>query len=178
MVWGAAYLYTPEVLPTPIRALGLGACSAVSSPIVVSCSLQLRHFASSAFFFASLQVTRVAGMLSPGLGQMLSGRDMLGESIVLYAMIYAVGGLVTLALPHETSGGGLNDGATMHRGTAGGEFEGETEGLFSEQDAMASDDDVRGAAARSSGGGGGGGGGAGRKNGKRGYTVVDGTAAE
>ena len=25
-VWGSMYLYTPEVLPTPIRALGLGCC--------------------------------------------------------------------------------------------------------------------------------------------------------
>ena len=86
MVWGAAYLYTPEVLPTPIRAVGLGACSAT---------------------------TRVAGMLSPGLGQMLSARDMLGESIVLYALIYAVGACVTCALSVETSGQALSDGTML-----------------------------------------------------------------
>jgi putative MFS transporter len=86
MVWGAAYLYTPEVLPTPIRAVGLGACSAT---------------------------TRVAGMLSPGLGQMLSARDMLGESIVLYALIYAVGACVTCSLSVETSGQALSDGTML-----------------------------------------------------------------
>ena len=62
-VWGSMYLYTPEVLPTPIRALGLGCCSAVM---------------------------RVAGMLSPGLGQMLSAEGMLSESIIIYGAIYAV----------------------------------------------------------------------------------------
>lgn len=86
MVWGAAYLYTPEVLPTPIRAVGLGACSAT---------------------------TRVAGMLSPGLGQMLSARDMLGESILLYALIYAVGACLTCALSVETSGQALSDGTML-----------------------------------------------------------------
>jgi putative MFS transporter len=43
-VWGAMYLYTPEVLPTAVRASGLGLCAAIA---------------------------RVAGMLSPGLGQWL-----------------------------------------------------------------------------------------------------------
>jgi putative MFS transporter len=142
MVWGAAYLYTPEVLPTPIRAVGLGACSAV---------------------------TRVAGMLSPGLGQMLSGRDMLGESIVLYALIYAVGGLVTCTLPVETSGQNLSDGTLMsssERGGGGGG--GETSHLFSAVDAMGSDDEEAADAAASSSGSGGGV----SRGGKKGYAPV------
>eukprot|EP01052_Picozoa_sp_SAG31_P021010 SAG31_NODE_1603_length_7767_cov_10.433359_5_plen_128_part_00 len=80
--WGGLYLYTPESLPTTVRATGLGACSAVS---------------------------RLAGMVSPAVGQLLVDGDP-SVPLLVYAVSYFIGAaVVSRALPLETAGMSLSD---------------------------------------------------------------------
>ena len=93
--WGALYLYTPEALPTTIRATGLGACSALS---------------------------RFAGTVSPSVGQLLvaGGRDP-SLPLIIYGLVYLCGAAVaTCGLVAETAGKGLADGVASGGGGGGG----------------------------------------------------------
>ena len=83
--WGALHLYTPEALPTTLRATGLGCCSALS---------------------------RLAGTLSPSVGQtLLEGGGDPATPLIIYGLVYLVGAVVCVyCLQAETAGKTLSDG--------------------------------------------------------------------
>jgi putative MFS transporter len=79
--WGALYAYTPESYPTSLRGTGMGAASGM---------------------------TRIAGAIAPSLGGALFGVSLL-IPLTIYALSYAVGGVVAFGLSRETRDKPLQD---------------------------------------------------------------------
>lgn len=82
-VFQAAYVYTPEVYPTHLRSVGVGACSAMA---------------------------RLGAMLTPYVAQVLLQKS-LPIAMGVYAFAALLAAAATLALPIETKGKGLSEGA-------------------------------------------------------------------
>ncbi len=79
--WGALYAYTPEAYPTIIRTTGIGSASGM---------------------------TRIAGMIAPFVGALLSGAS-LAAALMVFAAAYGLAALSAFVLPHETWGTALED---------------------------------------------------------------------
>lgn len=80
-VFQAAYVYTPEVYPTYLRSVGVGACSAMA---------------------------RLGAMLTPYIAQVLLQKS-LPFAMGVYACAALLAAGATLALPIETKGRGMSD---------------------------------------------------------------------
>jgi len=80
--WGALYAYTPEAYPTIIRTTGIGSASGM---------------------------TRIAGMLAPFIGALLSGSSLIA-ALSVFAAAYGLAAFSAFILPHETWGAKLEDG--------------------------------------------------------------------
>lgn len=79
--WGALYAYTPEAYPTIIRTTGIGSASGM---------------------------TRIAGMIAPFVGALLSGSSLVG-ALAVFGAAYGLAALSAFLLPHETWGVVLED---------------------------------------------------------------------
>lgn len=80
--WGALYAYTPEAYPTPLRASGIGAASAMA---------------------------RVAGLVAPSLGAAAAvSRAGPLAPLACFAGAYAAAGICAFLLPRETRGAALD----------------------------------------------------------------------
>lgn len=79
--WGALYAYTPEAYPTIIRTTGIGSASGM---------------------------TRIAGVIAPFVGAMLSGQNLV-TALLVFGAAYGLGALSAFLLPHETWGSALED---------------------------------------------------------------------
>lgn len=73
--WGAVYAYTPEAYPTNLRGTGIGTASGW---------------------------TRIAGAIAPSLGAALLGGGLI-VPLTVFAVFFVIGGVASIALPHETS---------------------------------------------------------------------------
>ncbi len=85
--WGALYAYTPELYPTEVRGQGMGWASATA---------------------------RIAGIVAPLLGgwllqQQQGGGSSIFAALTVYAGFFALAGIATLFLTHETQGEALAD---------------------------------------------------------------------
>lgn len=80
----ASYVYTPEVYPTPIRALALGSCSGMA---------------------------RIGALLTPFVSQVLV-EDNKNAAIFLYSLLAFVAGVCTLLLPIETKNRSMSENVT------------------------------------------------------------------
>lgn len=87
-VFQAAYVYTPEVYPTSLRAVGVGACSAMA---------------------------RLGAMVTPYVAQVLLKSSM-SFAITIYAFFAILASFACLLLPIETSGKELMENV-QHRST-------------------------------------------------------------
>jgi len=79
--WGALYAYTPEAYPTIIRTTGIGSASGM---------------------------TRIAGVIAPFVGALLSGQNLV-TALLVFGAAYGLGALSAFLLPHETWGTVLED---------------------------------------------------------------------
>lgn len=79
--WGALYAYTPEAYPTVIRTTGIGSASGM---------------------------TRIAGVIAPFVGALLSGQNLV-TALLVFGAAYGVAALSAFLLPHETWGTVLED---------------------------------------------------------------------
>ncbi len=79
--WGALYAFTPEAYPTNLRGTGMGVASGM---------------------------TRISGAIAPTLGAALLGTS-LALPLTIFAISYAIAGIASLALPHETRQKPLED---------------------------------------------------------------------
>lgn len=79
-VFQAAYVYTPEVYPTYLRAVGVGVCSGMA---------------------------RIGAMVTPFVAQVLV-QESLSVAIGLYGSISLLAMLASLLLPIETKGRAMN----------------------------------------------------------------------
>eukprot|EP00118_Oscarella_pearsei_P013669 m.111001 g.111001 ORF g.111001 m.111001 type:complete len:557 (+) comp37417_c0_seq4:57-1727(+) len=77
----AAYVYTPEVYPTPMRAIGLGMCSSMS---------------------------RIGAMVTPFIAQVVTRQSIRGAEGA-YAGVCLIAGICALLLPVETKGRRMED---------------------------------------------------------------------
>ncbi|CAK9292285.1 unnamed protein product [Gordionus sp. m RMFG-2023] len=77
----ATYVYTPEVYPTTIRALGIGTCS---------------------------MMARVGAILTPFVAQVLL-KTSVRSAIDIYAASSIIAGICSLLLPIETKGREMKD---------------------------------------------------------------------
>ncbi|XP_046418645.1 synaptic vesicle 2-related protein [Neodiprion fabricii] len=84
-VFQAAYVYTPEVYPTHLRSVGVGACSAMA---------------------------RLGAMLTPYVAQVVLQKS-LSFAMGVYAVAALLAAAATLALPIETKGRGLHESPTF-----------------------------------------------------------------
>lgn len=80
-VFQAAYVYTPEVYPTTLRAVGVGSCSAMA---------------------------RLGAMITPYVAQVLLKSSIL-TAVMIYGSAAILAALACLMLPIETSGKDLAD---------------------------------------------------------------------
>jgi putative MFS transporter len=79
--WGALYAYTPEAYPTIIRTTGIGSASGM---------------------------TRIAGVIAPFVGALLSGQNLV-TALLVFGAAYGLGALSAFLLPRETWGSALED---------------------------------------------------------------------
>ena len=79
--WGALYAYTPEAYPTIIRTTGIGSASGM---------------------------TRIAGVIAPFVGALLSGQNLV-TALLVFGAAYGLGALSAFLLPRETWGTALED---------------------------------------------------------------------
>ena len=75
-VFQAAYVYTPEVYPTPLRSVGVGSCSAMA---------------------------RLGAMITPYVAQVLV-KSSLPLAISVYGVAALLAAVASHFLPYETSG--------------------------------------------------------------------------
>ncbi|XP_065830949.1 putative transporter svop-1 isoform X2 [Oscarella lobularis] len=85
----AAYVYTPEVYPTSMRAIGLGMCSTVA---------------------------RLGSMSTPFIAQVLTRKSLRGTEGT-YAGVFFLAGICSLLLPIETKGKRMKDVVKINRKT-------------------------------------------------------------
>ncbi len=86
-VFQAAYVYTPEVYPTALRSVGVGACSLAA---------------------------RSGAMLTPYVAQVLM-KESLALALGVYVTASVAAAAVSLALPVETKGKDLPEDSTRGR---------------------------------------------------------------
>eukprot|EP00117_Sycon_ciliatum_P012474 scpid66504/ scgid13529/ Organic cation/carnitine transporter 7 len=79
-VFQAVYVYTPEVYPTPVRAMGLGICSTVS---------------------------RLGSLSTPFVAEVVLRRSLIAGKLI-YTAVGALGFIAAVFLPIETKGRALN----------------------------------------------------------------------
>lgn len=75
-VFQAAYVYTPEVYPTPLRSVGVGSCSAMA---------------------------RLGAMITPYVAQVLV-RESIPLAVTVYGIAGFLAAVASHFLPYETSG--------------------------------------------------------------------------
>lgn len=89
-VFQAAYVYTPEVYPTPLRAVGVGSCSAMA---------------------------RLGAMVTPYVAQVLLNSSLL-LAMTVYGLAALLAAVACFMLPIETKGKELKEsvsGPQLHR---------------------------------------------------------------
>lgn len=85
-VFQAAYVYTPEVYPTSLRAVGVGSCSAMA---------------------------RLGAMVTPYVAQVLL-KSSIAVAISVYSTAALLAAIACVILPIETSGKELTDNVQQH----------------------------------------------------------------
>lgn len=83
-VFQAAYVYTPEVYPTPLRSVGVGSCSAMA---------------------------RLGAMITPYVAQVLV-KSSLPLAVTVYGIAALLAAIASYFLPYETSGKEMRE--TIH----------------------------------------------------------------